>query len=147
VPTLDEQSLGKTVSLREQFEKHRANAACASCHARMDPLGFALENFDAIGAWRDQDGKFPIETAGTLPDGRSFKGYEELRTILKADAAAFADCLADKLLTYTLGRGLERSDRNTVKTIADKVAQGDYRFSSLVLAIVESTPFQMRKKY
>jgi len=145
VPTLDEQALGKTVSLREQFEKHRANATCASCHARMDPLGFALENFDAIGAWRDEDGKFPIETAGTLPDGRSFKGYEELRTILKTDAAAFAECLADKLLTYALGRGLERSDRNTVKAIAEKVAQGDYRFSSLVLTIVESEPFQMRK--
>ncbi|HWY86682.1 MAG TPA: DUF1585 domain-containing protein, partial [Gemmataceae bacterium] len=88
---------------------------------------------------------FPIETAGTLPDGRSFKGYEELRTILKADAAAFAECLADKLLTYALGRGLERSDRSTVKAIAEKVAQGEYRFSSLVMAIVESIPFQMRK--
>lgn len=145
VPTFDEQAVGKTMSLREQLEKHRANAACASCHSRMDPLGFALENFDAVGAWRDKDGKFPIETAGTLPDGRSFKGYEDLRAILKADAAAFAECLADKMLTYALGRGLERSDRNTIKGVAEKMARNDYRFSSLVLAIVESTPFQMQK--
>src|SRR5262249_26989412 len=78
VPNLDEAVVGKTASLREQLEKHRANPTCASCHARMDPLGFALEHFDAIGRWRAKDGDFPIDTSGTLPDGRSFKGYEEL---------------------------------------------------------------------
>ena len=144
VPSFDEQALGKTVSLRQQLEQHRANVACASCHARMDPLGFALENFDAIGAWRDKDGKFPIETGGTLPDGRSFKGYEDLRALLKADANAFAECLAEMMLVYALGRGLEHSGRKAVRAIADKIVRDNYRFSSLVLGIAQSEPFQMQ---
>jgi hypothetical protein len=146
VPILDEEPLGKSVSLREQLEKHRSNPSCATCHARMDPLGFALEHFDAIGRWRDKDGNFDIETAGTLPDGRSFKGYEELQALLKSDARAFTECLAGKMLMYALGRGLEPSDRATIRAIADKVAKEDYRFSSLVLGIVQSVPFQMRKR-
>ena len=116
VPALDEQPLGKSVSVREQLEKHRANATCASCHARMDPLGFALENFDAIGRWREKDGKLAIDASGTLPDGRSFKGYEDLRAILKADPGAFTECLTEKMLIYALGRGLERGDRKTVQS-------------------------------
>jgi hypothetical protein len=142
VPSLDEQAVGQSQSLRVQLEKHRANPTCASCHSRMDPLGFALENFDAIGSWRDKDGKFAIETSGSLPDGRSFKGYEDLRGLLKADPGAFTECLTEKMLIYALGRGLERGDRKTVQVIADKVAREDYRFSSLVLGIVESLPFQ-----
>jgi hypothetical protein len=145
VPGLDEQALGKTVSLRAQLEKHRANATCASCHARMDPLGLALEHFDAIGAWRERDGSFPIDTAGTLPNGKSFKDHEELRAILKNELAAFAECLTEKMLIYALGRGLERGDRKTVHGIAERVAQEGYRFSSLILAIVQSEPFQTRK--
>src|SRR5262249_18367722 len=129
VPGLDERPLGKSVSVRAQLEQHRANPSCASCHARMDPLGFALENFDAIGAWRDKDGKLPIDTEGTLPDGRSFKGYRDLQAILKAEPSAFTECLTEKLLIYALGRGLERGDRNTVKTIAERVARDGYRFS------------------
>jgi mono/diheme cytochrome c family protein len=144
VPVLDEKVLGKSVSLRQQLEQHRANASCASCHARLDPLGFALENFDAIGRWREKDGNFPVETSGTLADGRSFKGYEELRTILKDDAKDFAEGLAEKMLIYALGRGLESSDRKTVRDIADKMAKEDYRFSSLVLGIVQSAAFQSR---
>ncbi len=89
VPSLDEQAVGKVVSLRQQLEQHRANATCASCHARLDPLGFALEHFDAIGRWREKDGSFPIETAGKLPDGRTFKDHTDLRAILKADAERF----------------------------------------------------------
>ena len=146
VPSLDEQEVGKSVSLRAQLEKHRANATCASCHARMDPLGLALENFDAIGRWRDKDGPFPIDTAGTLPDGKSFKGPDELRAILRADPNAFAECLAEKLLIYALGRGLERNDRKTVEAIADKVAKDDFRFSSIILGIVQSEPFQMHNE-
>src|SRR5262249_18466763 len=122
VPALDEQSLGKSVSLRVQLEKHRANPTCASCHARMDPLGFALEHFDAIGRWRDTDGTVPIDSSGTLPDGRSFQGYKDLRALLKAEPSAFTECLAEKMLIYALGRGLERHDRQTVKAIADRVA-------------------------
>ncbi len=146
VPGLDEKPLGQAVSLREQLEKHRSNPTCASCHARMDPLGFALEHFDAIVRWRETDGKHPIDTSGTLPDGRSFAGYINLRAILKADPGAFTECLTEKMLIYALGRGLERSDRRTVKAIAGKVAQEGYRFSSLVLEIARSAPFQMRRE-
>jgi hypothetical protein len=145
VPVLDEQALGKKVSLRQMLDQHRANAACASCHARMDPLGFALENFDAIGAWRDMDGTFPIETAGTLPDGRSFKNHEELRALLKADADAFTTGLTEKMLIYALGRGLGPSDRKSVRAIADKVSRDSHRFSSLVLGIVQSEAFQTKR--
>jgi hypothetical protein len=146
VPTLDEQKLGKAVSVKQMLDQHRANATCASCHARMDPLGFALEHFDAIGMWREKDGKFPIETAGTLPDGRFFKGHEDLRALLKTDASAFTEGLAEKMLIYALGRGLEPSDRKSVRTIADKVAREGYRFSSLMLGIVQSEAFQMQKR-
>lgn len=146
VPSLDEQTVGKSASLREQLEKHRANSTCASCHARMDPLGLAFEHFDAIGRWREKDGAFPIETSGTLPDGRSFKDHAELRSLLKTDAGAFTECLTAKMLTYALGRGLERQDKEAVKAIAQQVAREGYRFSSLVLGIARSAPFQMRKE-
>ena len=131
--------------LREQLEAHRAHATCASCHVRMDPLGFGLENFDAVGAWRTVDGKFPVDASGTLPDGRTFNGPRELKTIMKAERDVFAEGLTDKLLTYGLGRGLERYDRRTVRQIAKNVAAQDYRFSSLVLEIARSLPFQMRR--
>jgi hypothetical protein len=147
VPALDEHALGKEVSLKKTLDQHRANAQCASCHARMDPLGFALEHFDSIGMWRDKDGKFPIETAGTLPDGRSFEGHEELRALLKADANAFTEGLAEKMLIYALGRGLEQADKKSVRAIADKVARDGYRFSSLVLGIVQSEAFQMKAAF
>ncbi len=145
VPNLDESKIGQSASMREQLEQHRKNATCAACHARMDPLGFGLENFDATGAWRTQDGKFPIDATGTLPDGRSFKGPQELKAILRADRSAFTEGLTEKLLTYALGRGLERYDKPTVKKIASRVASENYRFSSLVLEIVKSLPFQMRR--
>jgi hypothetical protein len=145
VPNLDETKVGSTTSLRQQLEEHRKNPTCASCHSRMDPLGFGLENFDAIGAWRTQDGKFPIDSTGTLPDGRSFQGPAELKTIVKADRDAFTQCMTEKLMTYALGRGLERYDKATVRKIAKNVAARDYRFSSLVLEIVNSLPFQKRK--
>jgi hypothetical protein len=145
VPVLDEKELGKSVSLREQLQKHRANATCASCHARMDPLGLALDNFDAIGRWRDKDGKLPIDASATLEDGKTIKGPDGLAAFLTADLGAFAECLAEKMLIYALGRGLDRNDRKTVKAIAKRMAREDYRFSSLVLGIVQSEPFQTRK--
>ena len=145
VPALEEHAVGRSVSMRVKLEQHRTNATCASCHARMDPLGFALEHFDAIGRWRDKDGSVSIDTSGTLPDGRSFAGYNDLAAILKADPRAFTECLAEKMLIYSLGRGLERGDKNAVKSIAEHVARADYRFSSLVLEIVRSAPFQMKK--
>jgi len=145
VPNLDEAKIGSTMTLRQQLEEHRKNATCAACHARMDPLGFGLENFNAIGQWRTQDGKFPVDSSGTLPDGRSFSGPRELKVILKADRDAFARGLTEKLLTYALGRGVERYDRPVVKKIAARVATNDYRFSSLTLEIVNSLPFQYRR--
>ncbi len=111
----------------------------------MDPLGFGLENFDAIGAWRTQDGKFAIDVSGSLPDGRSFQGLAGLKQILKTDSDAFAQCLTEKLLTYGLGRGLERYDKQTVKAIASRLPANQYRFSSLVLEIIKSLPFQMQR--
>ncbi len=145
VPNLDEAKIGQAASMREQLEEHRKNATCAACHARMDPLGFGLENFNAIGGWRLQDGKFPIDASGTLPDGRTFRGARELKAILKTDRQAFAEGLTDKLLTYALGRGLESYDKPTVKKIAERLAGEKYRFSSLVLEIIKSLPFQMRR--
>ncbi|MFN0122054.1 MAG: DUF1592 domain-containing protein [Blastocatellia bacterium] len=145
VPNLDEAKVGTSASLRTQLEEHRKNTTCAACHARMDPLGFGLENFDAVGAWRVKDGSFPIDSAGVLPDGRKFNGPGELKTILRADRDAFARGVTEKLLTYALGRGLERYDKPVVRQIAARVAEKDYRFSSLVLEITRSLPFQMRR--
>ena len=147
VPNLDENGIGTSASVRMQLEEHRKNPICASCHKRMDPLGFGLENFDAVGAWRTMDGKLPIDSAGVLPDGRKFSGPDQLRTILSADRDAFARALTSKLLTYALGRGLERYDTKTVKTIAGRLPASDYRFSALVLEIVTSLPFQSRRPF
>ena len=145
VPNLDEAKIGSSMSMRQQLEAHRKNATCAACHSRLDPLGFGLENFNAIGQWRSQDGKFPVDSSGTLPDGRSFNGPRELKVILNGDRDAFTRGLTEKLLTYALGRGAERYDRPVVKKIAARVAANDYRFSSLALEIVNSLPFQYRR--
>ena len=145
VPNLDESKIGSAASLRQQLEAHRQNATCASCHARMDPLGFGLENFDAVGAWRTQDGKFPIDSSGILPDGRSFKGPSELKAILKSHSDAFAEGLTEKLMIYALGRGLDINDKPAVKRIVSRLAAEDHRFSSLVMGIVSSELFQKRK--
>jgi hypothetical protein len=145
VPNLDETKIGTAASMREQLEMHRKDPTCASCHRRMDPLGFGLENFDAVGAWRTADGKFPIDATGSLPDGRTFNGPDELRAILKADHQAFEQCLTAKLLTYALGRGLERYDKRTVSGIVSRLPEHEYRFSGLVLEIVTSLPFQSRR--
>ncbi|MCU1274416.1 MAG: hypothetical protein JWO48_1847 [Bryobacterales bacterium] len=145
VPNLNETDIGTTASLRQQLEQHRANPACASCHTRMDPLGFGLENYDAIGQWRSQDGKFKIDSTGTLPGGKTFVTPAELKVILKSDRDAFARCLTEKMLTYALGRGLERYDQPAVNLMCRRLAAGDYRFSRLVLEIVRSLPFEMRR--
>ena len=143
VPALDETKIGATGSMRQQMEEHRKNPVCASCHAKMDPIGFGFENYNAIGQWRTKDGKFPIDPAGTLPDGRSFQGAQDLKQLLSNDKNRFAQCVIDKMLTYALGRGLERYDRRTINDIASKIAPGGYRFSNLVVEIVSSLPFQM----
>jgi hypothetical protein len=144
-PLLDEAKVGTAMSQRQQMEEHRANPACASCHSRMDPIGFGLENFDAIGRWRTQDGKFPIDASGALPNGKHFGGPEELERVLSDDRDAFTQCITEKMLIYALGRGLEPYDRQAVKSIAAQVARSNYRISSLILGVVNSIPFQARK--
>jgi hypothetical protein len=136
--------VGQSASLRQQMEAHRASAVCASCHSKMDPLGFGLENLNAIGAWRDKDGNFPVDASGTLPGGRDFRGPKELKALMMQDKDAFVAGLSEKMLIYALGRGLERFDRPTLKTIENEVAAHDYRFSALVTGIVTSLPFQMK---
>jgi hypothetical protein len=145
VPELDEQKGELKGSLRQRMEMHRAKPICASCHQRMDPLGFGFENFDGIGAWRTREGKFPIDPSGVLPNGQAFKGPKELVAILKTKEGEFRRCLAEKMLTYALGRGLESYDRCAVDDICAEAARNGSRFSSLVLAVVKSEPFQKRK--
>ncbi|HWG42349.1 MAG TPA: DUF1592 domain-containing protein [Gemmataceae bacterium] len=132
-------------SLRQRTEQHRANPNCATCHQRMDPLGFGFENFDAIGGWRTREGKHAIDSTGTLPSGQSFKGPSELRTILKKRQDAFARCLSEKLLTYALGRGVERYDRCAIDDIVKSAGKDNYKFSRLVIDIAKSDPFQKRR--
>jgi hypothetical protein len=145
VPDLDQAKVGEDATLRQRMEVHRANPVCASCHSKMDPLGFGLENFDAIGSWRDKDGKSPIDASGQLPDGKKFNGPAELAATLTSQRDAFAQCLTEKMMIFALGRGLESSDRAEVKKAVAGVAAGKYRFSSVVLGIVNSAPFQMRR--
>ena len=145
VPNLDETTIGTAASMRDQLQQHRRDPTCASCHRRMDPLGFGLENFDAVGAWRTADGKFPIDASGELPGGEEFNGPGELIAILSNQPRPFAECLTSKLLTYALGRGLEAYDRRTLKEIAAKLPARNYRFSALVLEIVKSLPFQQQR--
>jgi hypothetical protein len=132
-------------TLRQRMEQHRANPSCATCHARMDPLGFGFENFDAVGAWRTHEGKNPIDPSGVLPGGQEFKGPAGLRAILVGKKGLFARCLAEKMLTYALGRGVERADRCFVEEIARNLAKEEYRFSALVLEVIRSDPFQKRR--
>lgn len=146
VPPLVEQSASEASgSLRERLEAHRAKAECAVCHNRMDPLGFGLENYDGVGAWRNEDGSFKIDPAGVLPNGQSFEGPAELKQILKSRQDDFIRCLAEKMLTYGLGRGVEYSDKCTVADITKTMKANDFRFSSMILAIVHSDPFQKRR--
>jgi hypothetical protein len=134
----------KSASLRQRMEQHRSNPDCAVCHDKMDALGFAFENFDAVGGWRTKDGTFPIDPSGTLPDGRSFRDPAELRALLRAEPDKFRRCLAEKLLTYALGRGVDSADRCAVDQIVKTTAEHGDTFAEMVLAVVKSDPFQMR---
>jgi mono/diheme cytochrome c family protein len=145
VPALDEAAVGTTASLRKQMETHRTNAVCASCHARMDPLGFALENYDAVGKWRTMDGEFPVDSSGVLPGGRKFSTPAEMRQILGERREEFARALTEKLMIYALGRGLQRYDRPTVKEIIKRLDTSGYGFQTLVREVVRSFPFQSRR--
>jgi hypothetical protein len=148
VPSLtDRNADGKILSMRQQMEEHRANPACATCHKLMDPLGFALENFDAIGHWRNSSGpnNIPIDSSGVLPDGTKFQGPAELREILLSRPEQFVTAVTQKLLTYALGRGLEYYDGPAVRKIVREAAISNYRWSDLILAVAKSDPFAKRK--
>jgi hypothetical protein len=144
VPTISSEKQ-LTGTLRQVMEQHRANAVCASCHNRMDPIGFAFENYDAIGAWRDKDGDTPVDPSGVLPGGRSFQGPAELKTILRGSKKdQFSRSLVEKVLTYALGRGLEYYDRCAVDEILDSLRKDEDRFATLIVGVAKSGPFLMR---
>lgn len=142
VPELEKTAL--TGTLRQQMEQHRANPACSNCHSKMDAIGFGLENFDAIGAWREAEGRNKIDASGVLPGDQKFDGPAELRKILMSQGDKFRRCLAEKLLTFALGRGLEYYDKCTLDALVGKLKAGGDKFSALVLAIVQGEPFQQR---
>ena len=145
LPDADHPRQDRRLSMRERMEIHRISPVCASCHVLMDPLGFSLENYDGIGAWRTTEDGAPIDVASRLPDGSRFAGPAGLRDLLLGADERFAETVAEKLLTYALGRGIEYYDAPAVRGIARGAAANDYRWSSMVLGVVESTPFQMRR--
>ena len=146
VPELVAKKDGKALSLRAQMEQHRSNAVCAACHARMDPIGFALENYDGVGKWRDEDSGVPIDATGRLPDGSEFSGPAGLTQLMVTKYREdFVRTVTERLMTYALGRGVEHYDNPTVRAIARQAALDNYRMSSLIVSIVKSTPFQMRR--
>jgi len=148
VPALEKSAVpGKAMTTRQTVESHRANPVCASCHRNIDPVGFALENFDSVGVWRDTtpDG-LPIDAAGVLPDGTPVQGPIQLREALLKRPDIFVGAVTENLLIYALGRGLEPVDMPVVRSIVRNAAQNDYRFTSIIMGIVQSAPFQMRTK-
>jgi hypothetical protein len=146
VPALEQtRTANPNLTLRQQMERHRADPGCAACHKVMDAIGFGLENFDPIGRWRNRDGMQPIDAKGTLPTGETFDGPAELIALLQKRKADFGRCLTEKMLTFALGRGVEWYDKCAVEDILAQLNKDD-RFETLILAIVNSTPFQMRRE-
>jgi hypothetical protein len=148
VPALKENgAAGRMLSMRERMNSHRANPVCATCHSRMDPLGFALENFDAIGRWRSRaEGGQDIDASGALPDGTKFDGPSELRALLVKNPEQFVTVVTEKLLIYALGRGIEYYDASTVRSIVRGASRSQYSVADLIVGLVNSTPFQMRSQ-
>ncbi|MDA1014605.1 MAG: DUF1592 domain-containing protein [Planctomycetota bacterium] len=146
VPELsEEKQVVSTASLRQRMEAHRRNPACANCHAKMDPIGFALENFNAVGAFRTTDGDFDVDATGEFSDGTKFSGPAELKTIVMQRKEEFTRCLIEKMLTYALGRGIEFYDRPTVEKIVQSLPAQQYKFSALVAQIVKCDAFRQRR--
>jgi hypothetical protein len=137
---------GKVLSMRERMQEHRANAVCANCHRLMDPIGLSLENFDGIGRWRTTDGGARIDARDTLYNGAKVDGPVSLRNVILAHPDQFVRTMTEMLMTYALGRGLEDYDMPVVRSIVKDAANKNYAFSSLVLGVVKSAPFQMRLK-
>lgn len=136
---------GKPLTMRQAMEAHRANPVCASCHARMDPIGFAMDNFDAVGQWRDSDAGQPINASGVLPDGTKFNGVAELKEALLRHPRQFVETVAEKLLMYGISRNVQYYDQPAVRAIVRQAQPSNYSFAALVLGVVKSAPFQMRK--
>ena len=134
-----------TGTLRQRMEQHRANPSCANCHLQMDALGFAFENYDAVGRHRTKDAEGDIDPSGKLPDGQAFQGPAELKAILKTKQELVVRNLAEKLLTYAIGRGLEFYDQRALHQITAQTARGGHQFSALLTAIVQSDPFRLRR--
>jgi hypothetical protein len=146
VPALKEHESGaKFATMRERLAEHRDNPACAGCHKLMDPIGFSMENYDAVGRWRTAEEGVAIDATGGLPDGAKFDGVSGLQQSLLARPDVFAGTFTEKLLTYALGRGVEYYDAPAVRGIVRDSRTKDYRFSTFILGIVNSTPFQMRR--
>lgn len=145
VPPLDVSKVGSDISLRKQLEGHRANPVCASCHSKMDVLGFGLENYNAIGKWRTMDGKFPVDVGGTMPNGKSFQTAAQMRAVLQGSMPQVTRCLTEKVMTYALGRGLQPYDNRTITQISSAVAADGLRFQTLIYEVVRSLPFQSRR--
>ena len=145
VPALVEENDGKKLTMREAMAQHRENPACRVCHAAMDPIGFSLENYDAIGKWRLEFADQPIDASGLLPDGNTFDGPDGLRDLLLERPNDLVGTITEKLLRFALGRSLEYYDMPQVRGIVRKAAEDDYRWSSVILGVIESTPFQMRR--
>jgi hypothetical protein len=146
VPALDESAIAANLPMRERLAAHRSNSVCASCHRTIDPAGFPLENFDAVGQWRarEVDGE-RVDASGALPGAGEFRGVDGLEDSLLARPELFAATLTENLLTFALGRGVEYYDAPAVRKIVRDAEKDDYRFSSLILGIVKSVPFQMRR--
>ena len=136
---------GKTLTMRDAMIQHRASPACSSCHARMDPIGFAMENFDAVGRWRDRDAGNPIDASGVFPGGEKFDGMAGLKATLVSHPEEFVSTMAEKLLMYGIGRNVQYFDQPAVRAIVKDSARNNYTFASLVLGVVKSVPFQMRE--
>jgi hypothetical protein len=145
VPALKDKTVAAGLSVRARLAEHRADAACASCHNLMDPVGLALENFDAVGRWRTTEEGEPIDATGGLPDGSEFEGVAGLEQALLDRPELFVGTLTEKLLTYALGRGVGPSDAPAVRQVLHLAKAQDYRFSSVIIGIATSTPFQMRR--
>jgi hypothetical protein len=145
VPALKDNTISSMLSVRERLAEHRANASCASCHSLIDPPGFALENFDAIGRWRTLEESQPVNASGGLPDGSKFDGIAGLEDGLHHRPGLFVGTLTEKLMTFALGRGMETYDAPAIRKIVSEARKKDFRFSAVIIGIVQSTPFTMRK--
>ena len=143
VPELEENQIDQNLPIRVRLSQHRSNPACASCHNLMDPIGFALENYDAIGRWRTHEDGVQLDVTGTMPGGRAYSGVAGLETSLLSRPELFVTAFTEKLMTFGLGRGIEPFDAPAVRRIVRESADEGYRFSSVILGIVKSVPFRM----